>query len=82
MFCRNAASEDGRLFQVRYRRDTVLSIKKNGYESRGGFENDFNELIQICFSILDFIVTLKSMFMFTCLVNKSSSIPTIDKIIK
>ena len=79
MFCRNAASEDGRLFQVRYRRDTVLSIKKNGYESRGGFENDFSELIRISFFILDFVVAIKSLFMFTCLINKPNSIPIINE---
>ena len=67
MFCRNVDSEDGWWFQVRYKWDTVLSIKKNGYESWVGFGDDFNELIRISFFILDFVVAIKSLFMFTCL---------------
>ena len=56
--------------------------KKNGYESRGGFKDDFNELIQFSFFILDFVGARKSLVMLTCVVNKPSSIPTIGTIIK
>ena len=81
MFWRNVAPEDGRWFQERYRRNTVLCTK-NGFENWDGFEDDLNELIQISFFILDFVGVIKSSFMFTCVVNKPSSIPTIGTIIK
>ena len=81
MFWRNVASEDGRWFQGRYRRNTVLCTK-NGFENWDGFEDDFNELIQISFFILDFTGSRKNLFIFVCLVSKLSSILTIGTIIK
>ena len=68
MFWRNVASEDGRWFQGRYRRNTVLCTK-NGFKNWDGFEDDLNELIQISFFILDFTGSRKNLFIFVCLVS-------------
>ena len=61
---------------------TLYYVQNNGSENQGGFEDDFNDLIQISFFILDFAGLKKNLFMFVCLVNKPNSSPNIDTIIK
>ena len=48
---------------------TLYYVQNNGSENQDGFEDDFNDLIQISFSILDFD-GLKKKLVYVCLFSK------------
>ena len=52
---------------------TLYYVQNNGSENQDGFEDDFNDLIQISFSILDFD-GLKKKLVYVCLFSKQAKL--------